>query len=90
MLSWPKSSRLDTSCSMALIAQVAEKLFKKEPAMYIKKTNNVEGRLHEHSEVYFQIPKVKLESLTLSVYSNVSHGRIDYNSSQLGYILYFI
>lgn len=88
MLSWTTNSRPDISCAMALMAQVTEEKFQSEPAKYIKKTNNVLKQLHENPEVYLQFPKLKLESLKLSVYSDASYASNDDKSSQLGYFIF--
>lgn len=40
----------------------------KKPAKYIKTTNNVLKQLHKNAEVCLQFPKLKLNSLKVSVY----------------------
>lgn len=50
------------SCAVELTAQVSEEKFQNVPAEYIKKTKNVLTHLQENPEIFFQYPKLKLES----------------------------
>lgn len=69
-LSWTTNFRPDVSSTMSMMAQLSKEKFKKEPAKYIKKIKNALTQLHKHTGVYLQLPKLKLESNKLFVFSD--------------------
>ena len=78
------NSRPGTACAVAFSSQITESTFGEK---CYKLLNRIIKHLRATKDVCLQFPKLDLESLQLSFYSDASFNNKDDHSSQLGYVI---
>ena len=89
-LAWIAQTRPDVACSVALLAQITEEAFEKDPSTAYRIVKGTLKKLQEDSNLYLRFPKLDRDSLQLYVYTDASYYSNKYGSSQLGYIIFLV
>jgi hypothetical protein len=84
---WLVNTRPDISCATSFVSRTTQVIFDSEPTKYIKDLNKIVRHV-KRVRLPLLFPKLNLETLKLTVYTDSSYCNNDDLSSQLGYIIF--